>query len=109
MSNLATQSKERIPEPTESAPTRTQSEAASAGEASPSVSAQAPGQNSRKRSRAPLRYRRALLSVFVLLLMLAAWWGSSYLFAYTDDAYLTSDLVSITPEVSGPIKAVNVT
>src|SRR5262249_2549447 len=38
----------------------------------------------------------------------AVWWGSGYAFAYTDDAYLTSDVVSITPEVSGPIDAVHV-
>ena len=42
-------------------------------------------------------------------MIIAAWWGSGYLFAYTDDAYLTSDIVSITPEVSGPINAVHVT
>jgi multidrug efflux system membrane fusion protein len=44
----------------------------------------------------------------VLIAAVVAWWGSGYLFAYTDDAYLTSDVVSITPEVSGPIKAVDV-
>ncbi|WP_027583481.1 HlyD family secretion protein [Bradyrhizobium sp. Ai1a-2] len=38
-----------------------------------------------------------------------AWWISGYLFAYTDDAYVTSDVVSITPEVTGPIEAVHVT
>src|SRR5262249_40304649 len=32
-----------------------------------------------------------------------------YVFAYTDDAYVTSDVVSITPEVTGPIEAVHVT
>ena len=32
-----------------------------------------------------------------------------YLFAYTDDAYLTSDLVSVAPEVTGPVEAVHVT
>ena len=30
-------------------------------------------------------------------------------FAYTDDAYLTSDLVSVAPEVTGPVEAVHVT
>jgi hypothetical protein len=52
------------------------------------------------------RVARFLLTIVVVL---AAWWGSGYLFAYTDDAYLTSDLVSVTPEVSGPIETVQVT
>jgi multidrug efflux system membrane fusion protein len=63
----------------------------------------------RVRSHASTHRRRALLVLFALVLVVAAWWGSGYLFAYTDDAYLTSDLVSITPEVSGPIEAVQVT
>jgi multidrug efflux system membrane fusion protein len=41
-------------------------------------------------------------------LLVAAWWVSGYLFGYTDDAYLTSDIVSITPEVSGPVETVHV-
>ncbi|MGD0109368.1 MAG: HlyD family secretion protein [Rhodopila sp.] len=42
-------------------------------------------------------------------LIATGWWGSGYVFAYTDDAYLTSDLVSVTPEVTGPVEAVHVT
>lgn len=53
------------------------------------------------------RYR-ALRSLLLLGFALAAWWMSGYVFAYTDDAYITSDLVSVTPEVSGPIEAVHV-
>jgi multidrug resistance efflux pump len=52
---------------------------------------------------------RTIWSLFIIGLILAGWWGSGYLFAYTDDAYLTSDLVSVTPEVAGPIEAVHVT
>jgi multidrug efflux system membrane fusion protein len=52
--------------------------------------------------------RRAWLFLFALIAAATAWWVSGYLFAYTDDVYLTSDVVSITPEVSGPIKAVDV-
>jgi multidrug efflux system membrane fusion protein len=52
---------------------------------------------------------RVLRFVLVFGLIFSGWWGSGYLFAYTDDAYLTSDVVSITPEVSGPIDAVHVT
>jgi multidrug efflux system membrane fusion protein len=50
-----------------------------------------------------------LLFLLVLAATFFAWWISGYLFAYTDDAYLTSDVVSITPEVTGPIEAVHVT
>src|SRR4029077_19695284 len=53
--------------------------------------------------------KRVLGFLLLLGMIIAAWWGSGYLFAYTDDAYLTSDIVSITPEVSGPINAVHVT
>ena len=62
------------------------------------------------RPRAVLSYRtRALLALLVLAFVIVAWWGAGYVFAYTDDAYLTSDVVSITPEVSGPIAAIHVT
>jgi multidrug resistance efflux pump len=60
------------------------------------------------RSSIPSHRRRALLILLVVGLVLTAWWGSGYLFAYTDDAFLTSDIVSITPEVSGPVEAVHV-
>lgn len=60
------------------------------------------------RSREPSRRRRALLFLLALATAVLAWWLSGYLFAYTDDAYLTSDVVSITPEVTGPIEAVHV-
>jgi multidrug efflux system membrane fusion protein len=52
---------------------------------------------------------RAIRFLFVVGLIAAGWWGSGYVFAYTDDAYLTSDLVSVTPEVTGPVEAVHVT
>ena len=53
--------------------------------------------------------QRALYLLLILLTGSLAWWGSGYVFAYTDDAYLASDIVSITPEVSGPIEAIHVT
>ncbi len=57
----------------------------------------------------PTSYRRrALLTFSVILVILLIWWGSGYIFAYTDDAYLTSDIISVTPEVSGPVDAVGV-
>jgi multidrug efflux system membrane fusion protein len=52
---------------------------------------------------------RAIRFLLIAGLIVAVWWGSGYLFAYTDDAYLTSDLVSVTPEVTGPVEAVHVT
>lgn len=56
------------------------------------------------------RYRRRV--VLVLLGLAAAfglYWGSSYLFAYTDDAYVTSDLVAVAPQITGRVVAVPVT
>ncbi|HEY0182162.1 MAG TPA: HlyD family secretion protein [Rhodopila sp.] len=52
--------------------------------------------------------RRAILFLLSIAVVLALWWASGYVFAYTDDAYLTSDLVTVTPEVTGPIEAVHV-
>ncbi len=52
--------------------------------------------------------RRAVLASTVILLVLLTWWGSGYILAYTDDAYLTSDIISVTPEVSGPVETVGV-
>lgn len=51
---------------------------------------------------------RALCFLLVLVLILLAWWVSGCIFAYTDDAYVASDIVSVTPEVSGPIATVDV-
>ena len=52
---------------------------------------------------------RAIRVLLIAGLIVAVWWCSGYVFAYTDDAYLTSDLVSVTPEVKGPVEAVHVT
>ncbi len=52
--------------------------------------------------------RRVLLTLFALVLALGAYWGSSYVFAYTNDAYVTSDLVSVAPYVSGRIISLNI-
>ena len=45
--------------------------------------------------------RRVLLVLMGLLLALALYWGSSYVFAYTEDAYVTSDLVAVAPYITG--------
>jgi membrane fusion protein, multidrug efflux system len=53
------------------------------------------------------RYRRRVLLVLVgLAAAIGLYWGSSYVFAYTDDAYVTSDLVAIAPWITGRIIAV---
>lgn len=55
------------------------------------------------------RYRRrVLLTLSAIAAALALYWASGYFFAYTDDAYVTSDLVSVAPYVSGRIVAVHI-
>ncbi len=45
-----------------------------------------------------------MLSAIVLALVL--YWASGYVLAYTDDAFVTSDLVGVAPQISGRIVAV---
>ena len=53
------------------------------------------------------RYRRrVLLTLGAIVLALGLYWASGYVFAYTDDAYVTSDLVSVAPYISGRVVAV---
>ena len=53
------------------------------------------------------RYRRRVLLVLAgLVVALGLYWASSYVFAYTDDAYVTSDLVAVAPQITGRIVAV---
>jgi multidrug efflux system membrane fusion protein len=55
------------------------------------------------------RYRRRVLLVLSgLAAACGLYWGSSYVFAYTDDAYVTSDLVAVAPWITGRIIAVPV-
>ena len=61
----------------------------------------------RARRAAATRYRRrVLLALGSIVLALGLYWGSSYVFAYTDDAYVTSDLVGVAPQITGRIVAV---
>jgi multidrug resistance efflux pump len=55
--------------------------------------------------RSPYR-RRSLIFLGILVAILILWEGSGFFFAYTDDAYLLSDLVAIAPQVSGPVQSV---
>jgi multidrug efflux system membrane fusion protein len=49
-----------------------------------------------------------LLVLSAIVLALVLYWGSGYVFAYTDDAYVTSDFVNVAPYVSGRIVSVNI-
>jgi multidrug resistance efflux pump len=52
--------------------------------------------------------RRTLTFLGALLAILVIWEGSGFFFAYTDDAVLTSDLVLVAPQVTGPIQTLRV-
>src|SRR5437764_4876357 len=52
--------------------------------------------------------RRVLLVLSSIVLALALYWASGYVFAYTDDAYVTSDFVDVAPYISGRIVSVNI-
>jgi membrane fusion protein, multidrug efflux system len=55
------------------------------------------------------RYRRRVLLVLSAIgLALGLYWASGYFFAYTDDAYVTSDLIGVAPQINGRIVAVNI-
>jgi membrane fusion protein, multidrug efflux system len=59
---------------------------------------------------APLAtWLRLLIGILVLLALFAFWEVLTSFVAYTDDAYVRSDLVAIAPQVTGPIVAVAVT
>ncbi len=67
----------------------------------------APDPAERARRVAAARYRRRVLLVLLgLAAVLGLYWGSSYVFTYTDDAYVTSDLVAVAPQITGRIIAV---
>src|SRR5262249_9914128 len=49
------------------------------------------------------RLRRVILVGGTLVGLVAAWEILTYFVAYTDDAYVRSDLVGVAPQVTGPI------
>ncbi len=55
------------------------------------------------------RLRRLALGIAVVLAALAAWEGLTWLVAFTDDAYVRSDLVAVAPQVEGIVVALYVT
>src|SRR5262245_2222505 len=54
------------------------------------------------------RLRRAITVGGTLLVLFILWETLTYFVAYTDDAYVRSDLVAVAPEITGPIIAVHV-
>jgi multidrug efflux system membrane fusion protein len=55
------------------------------------------------------RYRgRVVLTLSAVVFALFLYWASGYFFAYTDDAYVTSDFVNVAPYISGRIVSVNI-
>ncbi len=54
------------------------------------------------------RLRRLITVGGTLLLLFILWETFTFFVAYTDDAYVRSDLVAVAPEITGPIIAVHV-
>jgi multidrug efflux system membrane fusion protein len=54
------------------------------------------------------RLRRIATVGGTLLFLFVGWEILTYFIAYTDDAYVTSDLVAVAPEVTGPIIALHI-
>jgi multidrug efflux system membrane fusion protein len=54
------------------------------------------------------RYLRLWVTLGVIVIAVAAYFGSNAVIAYTDDAYVLSDLVRIAPEVAGIVKTISV-
>lgn len=54
------------------------------------------------------RLRRVITVGGTLLALFALWEVTTYFVAYTDDAYVRSDLVAVAPEITGPIIALHV-
>jgi multidrug efflux system membrane fusion protein len=54
------------------------------------------------------RLRRLITVGGTLLLLFILWETFTYFVAYTDDAYVRSDLVAVAPQVTGPIITVHV-
>ena len=52
------------------------------------------------------RYQRLWIAIGVIVFLLLAYFGGGAIFAYTNDAYVRSDLVAVAPEVAGIVKTV---
>src|SRR3984885_8075168 len=78
-----------------------------AGEASPPPAAEAAVPDGPPHPE-PRRLRRVVIGLTAVVLGFAAWESLTSYVAYTDDAYVRSDLVSVAPQVTGHIIAVAV-
>src|SRR5262245_42379928 len=54
------------------------------------------------------RLRRVMTVGGTLFFLFIAWETFTYFIAYTDDAYVRSDLVAVAPEITGPIIAIHI-
>jgi multidrug efflux system membrane fusion protein len=54
------------------------------------------------------RLRRVVTVGGTLLALFVAWEAFTAVIAYTDDAYVRSDLVAVAPEITGPITAIHI-
>lgn len=54
------------------------------------------------------RYSRLCIAIGIIVIGVIAYFGGKAVFAYTDDAYVLTDLVPIAPQVAGIIKTVSV-
>ncbi len=77
-------------------------------DAAPTAAAPQPAAPAALSGTARSRLRRVIAVGGTLLLLLIAWESFTYFVAYTDDAYVRSDLVAVAPEVTGRIIAVHV-
>jgi multidrug efflux system membrane fusion protein len=66
------------------------------------------GSGSESQAAANKYRRRVLLTLGAMVLAFGLYWASSYFFAYTDDAYVTSDFVNVAPYISGRIVSLNI-
>ena len=92
---------ESAPKPTE-APVAPPAEAASPPAAPPAATTP-PAPAAPPASRVTSRIRRLVAVVGTILVLFVAWEVATYYIAYTDDAYVRSDLIGVAPEVTGPI------
>src|SRR6185369_17270728 len=80
-------------------------------EAKPAAAPEGPAAAPQPPRMSPLaraRLRRVVTVGGTLLLLFAGWETFTYFIAYTDDAYVRSDLVAVAPEITGPIVAVHI-
>src|SRR6266404_3173977 len=77
-------------------------------DAAPTAAAPQPAAPAALSGTARSRLRRVIAVGGTLLVLLIAWESFTYFVAYTDDAYVRSDLVAVAPEVTGRIIAVHV-